>query len=366
MKYYIIAGEASGDLHGSNLIREIMKKDPAAIIRAWGGRKMEEAGAEIVKDYRELAFMGFAEVLKNLPAILRNLRFCKEDITGFAPDVLVLIDYPGFNMRIAKWAKPRGYKVAWYISPQIWAWKENRVHALKRDTDKMIVILPFEKPFYKEHGMEVIYAGHPLADHINQWRKNNPGERDTKLIAVLPGSREQEIKVKLPLMLSAAKFFPGYRFVVAQTTAVDPDIYRSIMLSYENVEAVTDATYQLLSKAAAALVTSGTATLETALFEVPEVICYKGSALSFAIAKRLIKIKFIGLVNLIMNRKVVKELIQHDLTTENIVGALDEILHSPEKRSRITHDYMLLSELLQSGGNASENTAKEIVHLARQ
>jgi len=360
MKYYIIAGEASGDLHGSNLMKELRKKDAAANIRCWGGNKMETAGAVLVKHYRELAFMGFTEVIKNLPTIFKNLAFCKKDILDFKPDVLILIDYPGFNMRIAKWAHQQKIKVVYYISPQIWAWKENRVHAIKRDVDKMLVILPFEKDFYKKFNVEVEYVGHPLAEVISNFNRDNPDVGKEKIIAVLPGSRKQEILIKLPIMLQVADYFPDYKFVVAKAPGLDDSFYEEFLQPYKNVSSVIDQTYNLLAKSTAAMVTSGTATLETALFKVPQIICYKGGKISYEIAKRLIKIKYIGLVNLIMNKEVVKELIQDELNVTNLVAELKLLLKDNEKTDAIKKYYNNLFDLLQGSGNASANAAQKI------
>ena len=369
MKYYIIAGEASGDLHGSNLIKELHKLDNKAAIRCWGGDKMESAGATLVKHYRDLAFMGFVEVIKNLPTILQNIKACKKDILAFKPDTLILVDYPGFNLRIAKWARVHGYKVIYYISPQVWAWKENRVHAIKRDVDKMLVILPFEKDFYRKWNYDVEYVGHPLvevidnfkAKHSNSKQKNLNGiNDDTPVIALLPGSRKQEILIKLPIMLEVAGEFPSYKFIVAKAPGLPASFYDELMKPYNNVSAVVNQTYELLNTANAALVTSGTATLETALFEVPEIICYKGSNISYQIAKRLIKIRFIGLVNLIMDKEVVKELIQGDLTKEKIVTELKKLLEDKERQEILRSDYRQLKNLLSEGGHASANAAKSI------
>jgi lipid-A-disaccharide synthase len=363
MKYYIIAGEASGDLHGSNLIRELKKKDADADFRCWGGNKMEAAGASLVKHYKELAFMGFIEVIRNLRTILKNIRFCKEDIHQYKPDALVLVDYPGFNLRIAEWAKQQGYKVIYYISPQVWAWKENRVKLIKRCVDKMLVILPFEKAFYEKWNFEVEYVGHPLVevveDFINK-EEPTPNPQPKKTIALLPGSRQQEILKKLPIMLEVSKHFPNYQFVVAKAPGLDDHFYEQLLAPYTNVSAVADQTYDLLMRAEAALVTSGTATLETALFGVPEVICYKGNALSYQIAKRLIKIKFIGLVNLIMDKEVVKELIQDELTVANLKRELNGLLNDAAKREQVKKDYGDLKVLLSKGGHASANAAESI------
>ncbi|MEP6926916.1 MAG: lipid-A-disaccharide synthase [Ginsengibacter sp.] len=361
MKYYIIAGEASGDLHGSNLIKEIKKLDDGADIRCWGGDKMQATGAILVKHYRDLAFMGFAEVIKNLPAILKNLKFCKDDILHFKPHAVILIDYPGFNLRMSKWTKQNGYKTIFYISPQVWAWKESRVKAIKKYVDKMIVILPFEKQFYKNWNYDVEYVGHPLLEVIENFKSDHPEIiQSTNTIALLPGSRKQEIKTKLPVMLEASKNFPNYSFIVAKAPSVDDTFYESFLLNYSHVNVVADDTYSLLMKAKAALVTSGTATLETALFGVPEIVCYKAGAVSYEIAKRLVKLKYICLVNLIMDKEVVKELIQDELTPQNITKELNYILCDTLKKERIKFDYQQLKKLLSEGGNASANAAKII------
>ncbi len=376
MQYYIIAGEASGDLHGSNLIKELRKLDAAANIRCWGGDKMEAAGATLVKHYSELAFMGFIEVIKNLRTIFKNISFCKKDILNNRPDVLILIDYPGFNLRIAKWAKQQGLKIIYYISPQVWAWKENRVKGIKEHVDQMLVILPFEKDFYKKWHYEVAYVGHPLVEVIEEFEISHlklteqhiaatlPSTQlqipNSGIVALLPGSRQQEILKKLPIMLQVAKHFPAYHFVVAKAPGLDENFYTGLLAPYHNVSAVVNKTYELLALAKAALVTSGTATLETALFAVPQVICYKGSNISYQIAKRLVKIKYIGLVNLIMDKEVVKELIQDDLTVENLKHELNELLTNPKKQIQLQADYAALKKLLSAGGHASANAAKII------
>ncbi len=372
MRYYIIAGEASGDLHGSNLVKELRQLDVHADIRCWGGDKMEAAGARLVKHYRELAFMGFVEVLKNLPTIFRNLAFCKKDILQYKPDTLILIDYPGFNLRIAEWARQQGLKIVYYISPQVWAWKENRVNGIKRNVDKMLVILPFEKDFYSKWDYEVEYVGHPLVEVIDSWQRtfamskggnglSNKGiQQPEGIIAILPGSRKQEILKKLPIMLQVAKNFPAHRFIVAKAPGIDNNFYDELLLPYQNVSSVANKTYELLNEATAALVTSGTATLETALFGVPEVVCYKGNSLSYQIARRLIKIKYICLVNLIMDKEVVKELIQDELTVENLTGELKAILYDPARQQQLKKDYAALKTLLSKEGNASANAARSI------
>ena len=373
MKYYIIAGEASGDLHGSNLIKELKKLDASAVIRCWGGDKMQQAGGELVKHYRDLAFMGFWEVLKNIFTILRNLKFCKKDIEQFQPDSLILIDYPGFNLRIAKWAKQKGIRIIYYISPQVWAWKENRVKMMKQNIGKMIVILPFEKSYFKNKwNWEVEYVGHPLVEEIDKFRvdsresivvNSHPDSyrattHHSPLIALLPGSRKQEILKKLPVMLEVSKSFPNYQFVVAKAPGLDDNFYASQLNSFSNVSAVSGKTYDLLKQATAALVTSGTATLETALFGVPEVVCYKGSFLSYEIGKRLVKVKYISLVNLIMDKLVVTELIQHDMNVKNLERELHELLSNEKRIAEMKKNYADLKNMLSQQGNASAKAAQ--------
>lgn len=368
MKYYIIAGEASGDLHGSNLVRELLNQDPGAVIRCWGGDKMEAAGAILVKHYRELAFMGFTEVLMNIGTIFRNLAFCKKDILAFGPDALVLIDYPGFNLRMARWARQQGLKVIYYISPQVWAWKAGRVKSMKTCIDKMLVILPFEKEYYrKTWNWDVEYVGHPLVEEIEQFKMTAEPESLSAepVIALLPGSRKQEILKKLPVMLSVSRSFPGYRFIVAKAPGVEEHFYDGMLSGYANVSYVTGKTYALLMQAKAALVTSGTATLETALFAVPEVVCYKGSWLSYQIGKRLVKVRFISLVNLIMDRPVVKELIQDDLHTANLEKELGKLLDDEVYRKTMMADFTALKQKLRVDTHASVKAASLITGLLR-
>lgn len=364
MRYYIIAGEASGDMHGGNLIREIRKLDVQSIVRCWGGEYMSSAGGEVVKHYKDLAFMGFIEVVKHLGTILRNIAFCKKDILNFKPDVLVLIDYPGFNMRIAQWAKQQGIKTVYYISPQIWAWKENRVHALQRDIDKMLVILPFEVDFYKRWNFPVTYTGHPLVEVIGLEKSIPPKQKfsEKPIIALLPGSRKQEIQLKLPIMLSVQKYFPDYQFIIAGAPSIPESIYTPLIPSDTHVSIVYGQTYDLLKQAKAALVTSGTATLETALFSVPQVVCYKGNVLSYWLAKKLIKVKYISLVNLIMDKPVVTELIQHDLNEKRLKEELEKLLNHPQ-RDQILADYHKLWHLL-GDTPASQTAAKAIFDTA--
>lgn len=369
MKYYLIAGEASGDLHGSNLIEELKKRDASALLRGWGGDKMEQAGMELVRHYRDHAFMGFSEVLMNIRTIFRNLRFCKEDIIRFKPDALILIDYPGFNLRIARWAKQLGLRIIYYISPQVWAWKENRVKMMKQCIDKMLVILPFEKEYFKNKwDWEVEYVGHPLVEVVENrtWEIENRKYAEKPIIALLPGSRKQEISKKLPVMLETSQWFPDHQFIIAQAPSIEDEFYHRFTGAYSNVSSVKDQTYNLLSQATAALVTSGTATLETALFGVPEVVCYKGSFLSYQIGKRLVKVKYISLVNLIMNRLVVKELIQDELTGENLKQELKKLLTDKSRITAIQKDYAELKTLLKQGGNASARAALSITHFLGQ
>jgi lipid-A-disaccharide synthase len=364
MNYYIIAGEASGDLHGSNLIKELKSQDAHAVVRCWGGDLMQAAGGVLVKHYRDLAFMGFVEVLKNLSVILKNLRFCREDIQQFKPDALILIDYPGFNLRIAEWAHQQGIRVIYYISPQVWAWKENRVKKMKLCIDLMLVILPFEKDYYRQKWhWEVQYVGHPLVEVVDQELAKAPDTplAEKPVIALLPGSRKQEILKKLPVMISVAPHFPEYQFVVAQAPGQESSVYQELLGKTGNVSLLNNKTYSLLRQARAALVTSGTATLETALFGVPEVVCYKGSAISYQIARRLIKVKYISLVNLIMDRLVVRELIQDELNTGNLRKELQALLTNGEQLSRMRGDYHQLHEKLSLGGHASANAAEKIL-----
>lgn len=378
-RYYIIAGEASGDLHGSNLIRAIKDQDPDSIIRCWGGDLMQAAGGTLVKHYRDLAFMGFWEVLKNLPTILQNLNFCKKDIAAFQPDVLVCIDYPGFNLRIAEWAHEQAYKVAYYISPQVWAWKEKRVIKMKKIIDEMICILPFEKEYFAQKwNWQVHYVGHPLLEVVDKLQKEKATEKiewhknltasptpQQPIISLLPGSRQQEIKKVLPVLLEVTKHFPQHDFAVALAPGLDPAFYQSMLEPYPQVFQVCNQTHALLMQSAAAIVTSGTATLETALLGVPEVVVYKGSPISFFIAKHLINIPFIALVNLIMNKKVVTELIQDQVTAEQIEKELKQLLFSTPVRLQMGTDYEKLRNQLHTGAKASEKAAEIIVRLSK-
>lgn len=363
MKYYIIAGEASGDLHGANLIKALFQHDPHAKIRCWGGEKMEAAGGKLVKHYRDLAFMGFLEVLINLKTILGNIAICKKDILTFDPDVIIYIDYPGFNMRIAQWAKKQGLKNHYYISPQIWAWKENRIKAIKRDLDALYVILPFEKEYFNvNHNYPVEYVGHPLLSVVND-RKQRKETLDSlaiekPIVALLPGSRKQEIDKMMPTFLGVVKHFPQYHFVIAGAPGIPPAWYEKFM-QQTRISLVHNQTYVLLNNAFAAIVTSGTATLETALFNVPQMVCYKSSFVSYAIAKRIVKLDYISLVNLILQEEVVKELIQQDCSVSKISTELNRLSEN-KVRKTILAQYRMLENKLGTE-NASQNVAKKIV-----
>lgn len=367
MKYYIIAGEASGDLHGSNLMKALLEKDVNAEFRYWGGDLMGHIGGTLVKHYKDLAFMGFIEVVMNLRTITKNLAFCKKDIEAFQPDHIIFIDYPGFNLRIAKWAKQKGFSTQYYISPQIWAWKENRIEAIKRDIDRMFVILPFEKDFYeKKHGYSVDFVGHPLIDSIAERQQVDEYQfrvdhelSDKPIIALLPGSRKQEIRKILSIMLSLVDDFEDYQFVIAGAPGQDPQFYDAFIHN-KNVHFISNKTYDLLSVSYAALVTSGTATLETALFKIPQVVCYRGNWLSYQIGKRLVKhIKYISLVNLIMDKEVVTELIQNDFQTNILKRELERILDDYE-RTKFFIDYYELEKKL--GGKGASDKVADLIY----
>ncbi len=364
MKYYIIAGERSGDLHGSNLIKGIRKHDPDAQIRAWGGDMMQEAGAEIVKHYRELAFMGFFEVVKNLPTILGFLSFCKKDIKDFQPSVVILIDYAGFNMRVAKFAKLSGFKTFYYISPKVWAWNQSRALKIKQFVDKMFVIFPFEKEFFKQYDYDVEYVGNPLFDAIADFTPKEDFRKSASLgqkpiIALLPGSRKQEVETMLPLMMSQVYEFPDYQFVIGAVSNLPKELYARWQSIFP-VKLVTDDAYNLLSVADAALVTSGTATLETALFNVPQVVCYRGGWAAYQVYKRVIRVPFVSLVNLIAGCEVVKELLQYDLTKDNLTEELKKITVNQSTRQNQLNGYMEIRNLLGEKG-ASERTGALMV-----
>ena len=373
-KYYIIAGEASGDLHGANLIKEIKKLDSNAAFRCWGGDLMEEEGVEIVKHYKDLAFMGFLEVIKNIRTILGNMKFCKKDILDYKPDAVIFIDYPGFNLRIAEFVHQNKIPTLYYVSPQVWAWKSSRVKKIQVVVDKMYVILPFEKAFYQKFDYDVDFVGHPLIDAIEQFKEKamskqafceKYGLNEKSIIALLPGSRSQEIEKKLPIMLSVVSKYKDYQFVIAGAPARSKEYYAPF-LAKENVHVVVNDTYNLLNNSHAALVTSGTATLETALFKVPQVVCYKSSAFSYRIAKILIgkRIKFISLVNLIVGKEIVKELIQSELIKINLIKELGVIV-SNEGREKMLKEYQLLEDKC-GGTGASFNTANGMLKTLKE
>lgn len=352
MRYYIITGESSGDLHASNLVKGLREVDAQAEFRAWGGDHLSAVGVEPVKHIRDLAFMGFVEVLANLRTILKNIEFCKQDILAYAPDVLILVDYPGFNMRIAGWAKEQGIKVAYYIAPQVWAWKQKRAYKLGRITDLIVAILPFEQAFYQKFGVHVEYVGHPLLDAIADYSSvpQNP-----KRVAILPGSRKMEIKNMLPVMLETAARFPGLEFVIAGAPSVDEAYYRQFM-GHHQVPIEFGKTYALLAGSAAALVTSGTATLETGLLGIPQAVCYRGNRISYLLVRQMIKVKYISLVNLILDRLLVNEFIQYDLTADRLQKELHDLLHNESRRQTLKQGYAELRERL-GGPGASRRVA---------
>lgn len=370
MKYYIITGEASGDLHGSNLVKEIKKLDNEATVRCWGGDRMQEQGAQVVKHIRDLAIMGFVEVLKNLRTIFRNIDFCKKDIAEYKPDVIIFVDYPGFNLRIAKFAKQNGFKTVYYISPQLWAWKESRVKIIRKYIDRMIVIFPFEKAFYAKHNITAHYVGHPLLDELqnfgsfdqNSWMKEH-NLPEKPIIALLPGSRKQEIVKMLPIFLQVVPHFNDFQFIIAGAPSIDLSLYLDLM-AQNSVKVIFDQTYNILQASQAALVTSGTATLETALFKTPEVVCYKTGKFTFAIAKRIVNVKFISIVNLIMDRLIVTELLQEELNAKNLVSKINELIFNPEIRKKTMEDMIELRNKLGNKG-ASEKAALLISEIVK-
>ncbi|OIN59882.1 lipid-A-disaccharide synthase [Arsenicibacter rosenii] len=360
----MIAGERSGDLHGANLIKAIRQHNEGATIRAYGGEQMEAAGAHLVRHYRDMAFMGFLEVVQNLGTIRRIMRECQADLLSHRPDALILIDYAGFNLRMAKFAKKHGIKVFYYISPKVWAWNQKRALNIKANVDRMFTIFPFETAFFRKFGYEVTYVGNPLLDAISQFAPN-PDFRKTipatkPVVALLPGSRKQEITGILPAMLAATRQFPDCQFVVGTVSNLDASLYDNLLTDYPDVIRVNDAAYDLLHVATAALVTSGTATLETALFHVPQVVCYKTTWVSYEIAKRLIAVPFISLVNLIANREIVRELIQNDCTPMQVAGELAMILPGGQKREQQLADYREIQHIM-GGPGASERAGTAMV-----
>ena len=364
MKYYIIAGEASGDLHGSNLIEELKKLDINASFRCWGGDLMNKQTNNLAKHHKDFSYMGFLEVFLNIFSIIKNISYCKLDILNYNPDVIIYIDFPGFNLRIAEWAKNHGFKNHYYISPQIWAWKESRIKLIKKVVDKMYVILPFEKEFYKErHNLDVSFVGHPLLDEVYKTNNLQESELEKKLvkektILLLPGSRDQEIKKLLPVMLSVVSEFKDYKFIIGAAPSQKLSFYQNYIIS-GNVEIIQNKTYELLKNCTAAIVTSGTATLETALFKVPQIVCYKSSWTTYLIGKILIKnLNYISLVNLIANKLIVRELVQNACSKKNLIKELKTILEK-EKKLKIINNYNKLEDSL-GGRGASYKTAKII------
>jgi len=365
MKYYIIAGEASGDLYGSRLITELKSLDNNAEIRFWGGDKMVLSGGTIVKHIRDLAFMGFYEVIKNIDKIFSNISFCKKDILAFNPDKIIYIDYPGFNLRICDWAKKKGFSNYYYISPQIWAWKEGRIKKIIRNVDKLYVIFPFEKKYYNEkHNIDTFYFGHPLIEAISSYNINknffseNNIPYNKPIIAFLPGSRVQEIKTILPIFLSIISNYPNYNFIIAGVNNVDPNIYN--LGSYSNLFIVYNKTYDLLTNSFAAIVTSGTASLECSLFKIPQLVCYKTSHLSYFIGKLFVKLKYISLVNIILEKGIVKELIQDNLNKKSLAYEFNKLCEQ-ETRSKIIKEYSKIFDLL-SVKDTSKKIASSIIN----
>lgn len=362
-KLFFIAGEASGDLHASNLAAALLRANPELKLMGWGGELMEQEGVEILKHYRELAFMGFWEVVKNLKTIFKNIDLCKQQISEEKPNALVLIDYPGFNLRIAKWAKEMGIPVYYYIAPQIWAWKENRVNQIKKNVTELFAVLPFEKEFYSKKGMDVHFVGHPLLDEVKKRKRLESNSFRTQfhlderpIIALLPGSRKQEVKRMLEVMLKLELKYPNYQFIIAGAPSLRPEFYHSL-IGEQKTKLVFGVTYDLFEAAEAAMVTSGTATLEAALLNCPEVVCYKANPISYFIAKQLVKIKFISLVNLLLDREAVRELIQFEWNLNQASQELDAILKGGMKREYILASYRELRMKLGNGG-ASDTTAQ--------
>lgn len=375
MKYYLIAGEASGDLHGSNLMKGILRADPEAQFRFWGGDMMAEVGgaANLAKHYRQTSFFGVAEVLKNLPTIFSQLSECQRDVVAFAPDVLICIDYPGFNFKMAKFAKQNGIRTFYYISPKVWAWKERRVEQIRKWVDRLFIIFPFEVEYFRQKGIEAIYEGNPIVDSIAGRLAGAPKREDFYVecgldarpkVALLAGSRKNEIKRNLAFMVALSKAHPDYQFVVAGVSWQPRELYDKY-LAGSDVTFVCDRTYELLSLSDAAVVCSGTATLETALIGTPEVVCYRMDEFSYRVARAFVKIGFISLVNIVMGREVVRELIQHDMTVEKASEELRAILPGGERHQQMKADYKELSAII-GGAGASERFAGRMVELLRE
>lgn len=357
MKFYIISGEKSGDLHGANLVKEMMNKNPKLKLRGFGGDRMIEEGVKVVKHINDLAFMGFTEVVKNIKSIKRNLEFCKKDIDSFQADALILIDYPGFNFKIAKYAKEKGIKVFYYISPKVWAWKESRVDLIRKYVDELIVIFPFEVNYFKKRGITVNYFGNPISDELKKEIAPLSLYSNKKIIALLPGSRKQEIERNLPTMMSVIPDFTKYQFVIAATKNMF-QLCTDLSIN-TNVKIVKEETYSVLKNSEIALVTSGTATLETALFNTPQLVCYKTDFVTYKLAKLFVKLKWISLVNIIMDKEVVKEFIQSDMTKDKLVNEINYLL-SEQGRDKVLLDYKHLRNHLTSE-NVSDKVAEFIL-----
>lgn len=376
MRYYIIAGEASGDLHGSNLIKGIREVDPAAQIRCWGGDLMKEAGGELVRHYKEGAIMGFVEVVANLGKLARNLNDCKKDILEYSPDAVILIDYPGFNFRIAQFAKEKGLRVFYYIAPKVWAWKEKRVHKLRKYVDRLFIIFPFEIEYFKKWGINAIYRGNPLLDSVDNYPRATETREEFALrtgidasrtsVALLAGSRKSEIKYLLPRMIEVAKRYPEYQFLMACAPSMEEEFYRSIIGNKcSNIKLLFGETYSILRHSDAAIISSGTASLEAALIGVPQVVCYGGNEISYQIARMVVKLKYISLANLIMDKGLFKELIQHDCTPDKISMELDQLLGNEEYRNEMMGNYAKVREIL-GGKGASAKVARAMTEELEQ
>jgi len=371
MKYFILAGEASGDLHGSFLVKEIKKIDKDAVFEGWGGDLLINEGVKVLKHIRELAFMGFVEVLQNLSTIKKNFKLCKNQISEFNPDVVIYVDYPGFNLRMAKWVKNAEIKSLYFISPNVWAWKAKRVFKIRDFTDRMYTILPFEKEFYKSFGIDVEYFGHPLVDVVNNYQKSDFNDfcklnnlSGKPIIALMAGSRRQEIKHMLPIMAELAMEYADYEFVITGAPAIDEEFYNEFIKD-RPVKLIFGKTYEILSHSVAGLITSGTATLEAALFELPQVVCYKGGKVSVAIARWVANVKYISLVNLILDKNAVTELIQKDLNIKNLKFELNNILPNGNNSELIKENYKSLFERLGQYGiykRIAENMYKRIIN----
>ena len=376
MRYYIIAGEASGDLHGSNLIKGIREVDPAAQIRCWGGDLMKEAGGELVRHYKEGAIMGFVKVVANLGKLARNLNDCKKDILEYSPDAVILIDYPGFNFRIAQFAKEKGLRVFYYIAPKVWAWKEKRVHKLRKYVDRLFIIFPFEIEYFKKWGINAIYRGNPLLDSVDNYPRATETREEFALrtcidasrtsVALLAGSRKSEIKYLLPRMIEVAKRYPEYQFLMACAPSMEEEFYRSIIGNKcSNIKLLFGETYSILRHSDAAIISSGTASLEAALIGVPQVVCYGGNEISYQIARMVVKLKYISLANLIMDKGLFKELIQHDCTPDKISMELDQLLGNEEYRNEMMGNYAKVREIL-GGKGASAKVARAMTEELEQ